>query len=152
MFSTIRKAKAVVPFFYERLSDYAQIAQVDLARFRNETVRSIAGAMIGVAAILLLLSFIGLAVIVTAWDTRHRVLTAWLVALGWGVGAAAAVYLARRLIRSSPPFAHVGTAISRDLAAVKNPTWSKASHDSKDSVSQSARQSVAPAARRQTPR
>jgi hypothetical protein len=121
MFSSIRKAKILIPFFYDRMGDYAELAQMDLVRFRSETIRSIAGAVVGAAAILLLLSFVGVAAIVTEWDTPHRILTAWLVALGWGLCTVACLSLARRLMRGSPPFAHVGSAISSDLAAIKKP-------------------------------
>jgi hypothetical protein len=121
MFSSIRKAKILIPFFYERLGDYAELARMDLVQFRRETVHSIAGAVVGAAALLLLLSFIGIAAIVTEWDTPHRILTAWLVVLGWGLCTGACVYLARRMMSGSPPFAHVGSAISNDLAAIKNP-------------------------------
>jgi hypothetical protein len=119
MFSSIRKAKILIPFFYERLGDYAELARMDLVQFRDETVGSIAGAMIGAAALLLMLSFVGIAAIVTEWDTPHRILTAWLVVLAWGFCAGACVYLARRLMSRSPPFAHTGSAISSDLAAIK---------------------------------
>ncbi len=122
MFSAIRKAKILIPFFYERLGDYAELARMDLVQFRNETIHSLAGVVISAAALLLLLSFISVAAIVTEWDTPHRILTAWLVVLGWGVFAAAAVYLARRWMSGSPPFAHVGSAISSDLAAIKSPS------------------------------
>ena len=91
---------------------------MDLLRFRNETIHSVAGAVIGAAALLLLMSFIGIAAIVTEWDTPHRILTAWLVVLGWGLCTGACVYLARRLMSGSPPFAHVASAISTDIAAV----------------------------------
>jgi hypothetical protein len=121
MFSSIRKAKIVIPFFYERLGDYAELARMDLLQFRNETIHSIAGAVIGAAALLLLLSFIGIAAIVTEWDTPHRIITAWLVVLGWGLCTGACVYLAQRMMRGSPPFAHVASAISNDVATVNNP-------------------------------
>jgi hypothetical protein len=130
MFSSIRKAKILIPFFYERLGDYSKLARMDLVQFRDETVNSIAGAVIGAAALLLMLSFIGVAAIVTEWDTPHRILTAWLVVLGWGLCAGVCAYLARRLMSHSPPFAHVGSAISSDLAAIKSPAKP---HESRDS-------------------
>lgn len=125
MFSTIRKAKTLIPFFYHRLGDYAELARLDLIQFRNATIRSIVGAMVGSAAVLLLLSFIGVAAIVTEWDTPHRILTAWLVVLGWSLCAGAAVYAARRLMAGSLPFVHIGSAISRDLAVIENPINSR---------------------------
>jgi hypothetical protein len=118
MFSSIRKAKILIPFFYERLGDYADLARMDLLQFRNETIHSVAGAVIGAAALLLLLGFIGIAAIVTEWDTPHRILTAWLVVLGWGLCTGACVCLAQRLMSGSAPFAHVASAISTDIAAV----------------------------------
>jgi hypothetical protein len=121
MFSSIRKAKILIPFFYQRLGDYAHLARIDLVQFRNETVHSIAGAVIGGAALLLLLSFIGFAVIVTEWDTPNRVLTAWLVVLGWGLLTGVCACLARRLMSGSAPFTHIESAISSDLAAIKGP-------------------------------
>ena len=134
MFSSFRKARILIPFFYGRLGDYAELAQMDLAQFRKETIHSIAGAAIGAAALLLLLSFIGIAVIVTEWDTPHRILTAWLVVLGWGLCTGACVYAARRLMSSSAPFAHVGSAISSDLAVINNPGNSPESRHSSRSV------------------
>ncbi|HWG68725.1 MAG TPA: hypothetical protein VN692_04830 [Steroidobacteraceae bacterium] len=121
MFSSIRKAKILIPFFYDRLGDYADLARLDFIQFRSDTIRSIVGAMVGSAALLLLLSFIGVAAIVTEWATPHRILTAWLVVLGWSICAGAAVYVARRLMIGSSPFAHVGSAISRDLSAIGKP-------------------------------
>lgn len=122
MFSSIRKAKIIIPFFYRRMGDYAELARLDLVQFRKETIHSIAGAVIGAAALLLLLSFVGIAAIVTEWETPHRVLTAWLVVLGWSLCTAICVYVARRLMHGSPPFGHIGSALSSDMAVVKNAT------------------------------
>ena len=140
MFSSIRKAKIVIPFFYERLGDYAQLARMDLVQFRNETIHSIAGAMIGAAAVLLLLTFIGVAAIVTEWDTPHRILTAWLVVLGWVLCAGAGVCLARRLMNGSPPFAHVGSAISSDISAIRNSGGNP--QDSRDATGATTRRRI----------
>jgi hypothetical protein len=121
MFSSFRKAQILIPFFSERLGDYATLARLDLVQFRNETIQSIVGAIVGAAALLLLLSFIGVAVIVTAWDSSNRILVAWLVALAWGLITGICVYLARRPSSGSAPFANIGLEIARDLAAIRNP-------------------------------
>jgi hypothetical protein len=77
--------------------------------------------VVGAAALLILLGFISVAVIVTEWDTPNRILAVWIVALGWSLGTGGCVYLARRPMRASPPFANIGSAISRDLLVIKNP-------------------------------
>ena len=38
MFSSIREAKILIPFFYQRLGDYAELARLDLITFRNEMI------------------------------------------------------------------------------------------------------------------
>jgi amino acid transporter len=121
MFSSIRKAKILIPFFYQRLGDYAELARLDLITFRNEMINSIVGAAIGAAALLLLLCFICVAVIVTEWDTPYRVRTAWLIALGWGLVTGACAYVARLLMTGSSPFENIGSEISRDLSVIRDP-------------------------------
>ncbi len=74
MFSSIRKAKILLPFFYERLGDYAALARMDLIQFRHEAVESIVAAAVGAGASLL--RFIAVAAIVTEWETLNRILTA----------------------------------------------------------------------------
>ena len=107
MFSFMSKAKILLPFFSQRLADYARLAQHDLIAFRNDTINSTVGAAIGAAALLLWLSFIGVAAIVTEWDTPNRIRVAWIVALGWGLVTGACAYLARRLMRGSSPFVNI---------------------------------------------
>jgi hypothetical protein len=119
MFSSIRKAKILLPFFYERLGDYAALARMDLIQLRHEAVQSIVRAVVGAGAFLLLLSFIGVAAIVTEWDTPNRILTAWLVALAWGLITGACLYLARRVPSGSSPFANIGSEIVRDLSVIR---------------------------------
>jgi Putative Actinobacterial Holin-X, holin superfamily III len=119
MFSSIRKAKILLPFFYERVGDYAALARMDLIQFRHEAVRSIVAAVVGAGALLLLLSFIAVAAIVTEWETSNRILTAWLVALAWGLITGACLYLARRRLTGSSPFANIGSEISRDLSVIR---------------------------------
>jgi hypothetical protein len=58
MFSSIRKAQILIPFFNQRLADYAALARLDLITFRNEMIAAIVGAAVGVAALLLLLGFV----------------------------------------------------------------------------------------------
>jgi len=55
MFSEIRKTKIQIPFFSQRISDYAELARLDLITFRNEMISSIVSAALGAAALLLLL-------------------------------------------------------------------------------------------------
>jgi hypothetical protein len=121
MFLSIRRAKILLPFLNRRLGDYAQLARLDLTTFRDEMINAIVGAAIGAASSLLLLCFLCVAVLVTAWDTPYRTLVAWLIFIAWCLLTAACVYLSRRLMKGSSPFENMGSEIARDLSAIKNP-------------------------------
>ena len=119
MFSFIQKAKILIPFFNQRLTDYAQLARLDLITFRNEMIASIVGAAIGAAALLLLLGFICVALIITEWDTPNRILTAWIIAFVWALITAVCALLARFLMKGTSAFENIATEISLDLSVVK---------------------------------
>lgn len=121
MFSVIRKAKILIPFFSQRLADYAELARLDLITFRNEIIASIVGAALGAAALLLLLCFICVALIITEWDTPNRIRTAWLIAGTWGLITGVCAYLAHFLMKGTSPFENIGAEISLDLSVIRAP-------------------------------
>jgi amino acid transporter len=127
MFSSIRKAQILIPFFNQRLADYAKLARLDLITFRNEMIAAIVGAAVGVAALLLLLGFVCVAVLVTEWDTPYRIRAAWIIVVAWGLITGVCAYVARFLMKGPSPFANIGSEISLDLAVIKSPA--AASHD-----------------------
>jgi hypothetical protein len=127
MFQGIRKAKILLPFFSQRMADYAELARLDLVTFRNEMVAAIVGAAVGVASLLLLLCFICIAVLITAWDTPYRILTAWLVAIAWALIAMGCVLLARFMMKGSSPFKNIATEVALDLSVIKAST--RSSHE-----------------------
>jgi len=94
MFLSIRKAQILIPFFNQRLADYAQLACLDLITFRNEMIAAIVGAAIGVASLLLLLGFVCVGVIITEWDTPYRIRAAWIIAVAWGLITGVCAYVA----------------------------------------------------------
>jgi hypothetical protein len=105
----------VVHFVRDRVPHYGPLITDDLHHFRNELVRATVGAGVSAVAGLIFACFLSLAVIVTAWDSNHRLLVAWLVCLVWAVLAVAGLSYARTAVVSAPrPFRLVSAAISRD--------------------------------------
>jgi hypothetical protein len=121
MFQGIRRAKILIPFFSQRMADYAELARFDLITFRNEMIAAIVGAAVGVACLLLLLCFICIALLVTEWDTPYRTLTAWLVACAWALIATVCVLLARFMMKGSSPFKNIASEVALDLSTIKTP-------------------------------
>jgi uncharacterized protein (DUF697 family) len=87
---------------------------------RHEAVQSIVAAAVGAVAFLVLLCFIAVVAIVTEWGTPNRILTAWLAALAWGLITGACLYLARRLLTGSLPFANIGSENSRNVSVIRD--------------------------------
>jgi len=117
MFRRVRQVNATVEYLRERLPYYGPLVQRDLHEFSKEIVGTTVGLGIAAAAGVLLACFVSLAVIVSAWDSHHRVLVAWLVCLVWAVIATAGLLIARASLSGrSVPFRHVGDALARDYA------------------------------------
>jgi hypothetical protein len=121
MFEGFRKAKVLLPFFNERLADYAHLARLDLITFRHEMIAAIVGAAIGAASLLLLLCFFCIALLVTEWDTPYRTLVAWLIAVAWAVIAGCSALLARSMVKGSSPFKNIASEMALDLSVIRNP-------------------------------
>jgi len=128
VFERVRLARAIVHFVRERLPQYGPLLSEDLRRFRDEIVRATLGAGISLAAGLIFCCFLSVAIIVSAWDGPHRILTAWLVCSAWCVLALAGVWIARRALVGPLPFSLVSDVLSRDYAtyvdaivAIKDP-------------------------------
>lgn len=119
MLSLFRRIRILVPFINQRLVDYAKLARFDLIAFRNETIRAIIAAVICAAAVLLLLCFVGVAIIVTEWETPNRIITAWVVCIGWCVVAAGGAFIVRHVLSGSSPFDNIEKELLRDLSVIK---------------------------------
>jgi len=114
MFRRVHSIKSTLEFVCQRAPHYAQLARDDLHEFRNEIVRTSAGAGVAAVSGLIFAGFFCLAVIVTAWDGERRKLVAWCVCGAWGVLAVAGLVYARKAIAGPPPFRLVSAALSRD--------------------------------------
>jgi len=117
MFQRVHQANALIHFLRERLPPYATLVRQDAQEFRREIVTATVGVGIAAVAALLFACFASLAVIVSAWDGRYRILCAWAVVSLWGVIAIGGGLVARSaLLRRPAPFRHVSAALSRDYA------------------------------------
>jgi uncharacterized membrane protein YqjE len=121
MFPSIRRAKLILQFFADRLGDYAELARLDLASFRQESINALVASAGALGACLLLMCFVCLAALISFWDTPYRILTAWLICSVWAVAAVLCVSRARRALRFSSPFQNIGVEIGRDVFTIRHP-------------------------------
>ena len=114
MFRRVRRVRSVVHFVRDRLPHYGPLLTDDLHRFRDELVKATVGASVSAVAGLIFACFLSVAVIVTAWDSGHRRLVAWLVCLAWAGLALGGLSYARKAVAGPRPFRLVSAAILRD--------------------------------------
>lgn len=119
MFNPLRKYRLIAQFANERRSDYAQLASAEWAQLSHVLVRLAIGGGLALVGSLFFLTFLSVAVIVSAWESDWRILTAWLVAAVWlvigGIGGFAIV----SALKSLNPFRQVRDELGKDLAVVR---------------------------------
>ena len=119
MVAKARRAREVFRFIRINSPAYLRVLHSDLDRFRDEFVRTLAGLMVAGVAALLFVSFLSVAVLVSAWETKLRLVTAWGVTAGWLVIAIAGLSYARRALQAPMPFANIAQMLQRDFEAIE---------------------------------
>lgn len=94
MFETIKKARQLAAIALERVDDYLELLKVSAEIQGQSFMRRVIGALVIALFVVLSLIFLGVAIIVTCWDTPYRVTSAWGVA-GFYALIAFGVYIAR---------------------------------------------------------
>jgi hypothetical protein len=119
MVAKAQRAREVFRFIRINSPAYLRVFHSDLSTFRDEFVRTAAGLIVGAVAGLLFVSFLCVALLASAWDTKLRLVAAWGVAAGWLVIALAGLSYARRALQAPVPFAKFTQLLQRDLAAIE---------------------------------
>ena len=119
MLAKARRTREVFRFIRINSPAYLRVFHSDLDTFRNELVRTSAGLIVGAVAGLLFASFLSVALLVSAWETKLRMPTAWGVAAAWLLVALGGLGYARRALRAPMPFANFIQLLQRDQAAIE---------------------------------
>lgn len=118
MLNTLRKSKKLYAIALNRMHDYKELLRIEMklqGRGVGVVVASYAMAMIFV---LLAAIFIGVAIIVTAWDTDYRTEVAWLLVLLYALLAGGLLYFAKRFHAESA-ISTLKNELRRDYDAIK---------------------------------
>jgi Putative Actinobacterial Holin-X, holin superfamily III len=119
VFERIRRVHGTLKFIHSRTPDYIRLARQDVIVFRHELVQTLFGLGVGAASGMFFMCFLSVAIIVTVWDSRYRVLTTWMVCGGWGVLAGAGLLYSRRALSGPAPFANLAAALLHDLQVIE---------------------------------
>jgi uncharacterized membrane protein YqjE len=119
VFEKIKKSKQLAKMMGERAGDYLNLVTIEAkmqgAILAKQAVGYAVAALFGLFAVF----FLGIAVIVSFWETDYRILVAWLVFLAFGAGAGAGIFIARKHASASAAFAHVRDEFKRDVDLIK---------------------------------
>jgi uncharacterized membrane protein YqjE len=80
MFETIKKARQVGAIALERVGEYLELLKISAEIQGQNLVKRVVGYAIVAFFAVLSFIFVGLAIIITFWDTPYRVISAWGVA------------------------------------------------------------------------
>ncbi len=118
MLNTLRKSKKLYAIALNRLYDYKELLRIEM-KLQGRDV----GLMLGTGALALVFAvlttfFIGIAIIVTAWDSNYRALVAWLVVVMYAALAAGMLYFVKQYHAESA-LSTLRNEIKRDYDALK---------------------------------
>jgi hypothetical protein len=118
MFERVHRVESIVRLAREKVPHYGPLLKADLHSFREETIRATVGAGIAAVSGLIFACFLSVAVIVSAWDSGHRIAAAWVICGAWAALAAAGLWYARKAILGAPPFPLMSAALGRDYKSL----------------------------------
>jgi len=118
VFEAIRKSRQISSIALDRLGDYIELLRIEMKLQGRELGVMLLGTAVGAVFGLLATIFIGVAIILTWWDSPYRALAAWGVVVLYAVVAAFGLLLASK----HRPGSALGTLrdeIRRDAAVVR---------------------------------
>lgn len=119
MFETVKKSKQLSFIALDRLGDYLALLRIEMKLQGREIGVQAAGYAAAALCALFMLLFIGIAIIVSFWDSDYRALAAWCVVLLYAGGVWAGVSLAQRHSGKVTALGTLYDEIKRDAALVR---------------------------------
>ncbi|MCM0043653.1 MAG: phage holin family protein [Burkholderiaceae bacterium] len=119
MFETLQKTRQLSLIALDRLGDYLALLRIELKLQGRELVVQMIGYAVAALLGLFVLLFLGIAIIVSFWDSDYRALAAWFVVLLYAGGAAAGVAVARKHSGKTAGLGTLRDELKRDVALVR---------------------------------
>jgi uncharacterized membrane protein YqjE len=119
VFETLHKSKQISVIALDRLGDYIELLRLELKlQGRDLGIQLVCYAGAAFFAVLGAI-FIGIAILVSFWDSEHRALAGWIVVALYLAVAGLCVYFARKQTHENSPFSTLRSELKRDVDLVK---------------------------------
>ena len=119
MFDTLKKSKQLSIIALDRLGDYLALLRIEMKMQGRELGVQAAGYAAAALCAVFSLLFLGIAIIVSFWDSDFRTLAAWVVVALYAIGVAAGISLARRHTGKVAALGTLRDEIRRDAELVR---------------------------------
>lgn len=119
MLDVLKKSRQLAAIVLDRTGDYLALLRIEMKMQGREIGVQVAGYVAAALLTLFALLFLGIAIIVSFWDSDYRPLAAWAVVALYGGGAAYGIVLARRHAGREAPLGVLRDEMRRDIALVR---------------------------------
>ncbi len=119
MLEALKKSRQLAAIALDRVGDYLALLRIEMKLQGREIGVQVAGYVAAAVFALFTLLFIGIAIIISFWDSDFRALAAWVVVALYLGGAAAGIALARRHAGREAPLVALREEMRRDIALVR---------------------------------
>lgn len=119
MFETLRKSRLLTVIALDRLSDYLALLRIEMKIQGRELGARAAGYAVAALCAMFTLLFVGIAIIVSFWDSAYRVLAAWVVVALYACGVYAGQWIAHRHSSKTTVLGTLREEIRRDAALLR---------------------------------
>ncbi len=119
MFKTLHRSKQISVLALDRLSDYLGLMRIELKMQKREIGMQLFGYLSAALCSMFALFFMGVAVILSFWDSAYRGLAAWAVVALYMAAAGIGIGLARHHSGKVAPLQSLREELRRDMALVR---------------------------------
>jgi uncharacterized membrane protein YqjE len=116
---TLQKSKTLSMIALDRAGDYLDLLKVEMKIRENEFLMRLAGYAGAAIFGLLAAFFLGVAIIVSFWDSDYRALAAWFVVVLYGAVAGISLKLCMKHLNSPSLAGTLRTELRRDIDVIK---------------------------------
>lgn len=120
MFETIKKARRLAAIALERVDDYLELIRISVEIQGQSLKKRIISFVIVMLFAALSLIFLGLAIIITCWDTPYRAAAAWGVMACYALIAFVAYMGSQDKTRPASTFDTLRDEIRQDVKLMKD--------------------------------
>lgn len=119
MFETLEKAKQIAILTLGRLDDYMQLLKIEAKLQGRNLAIQLAGYLVAAFFAMLTIMFVGMAIIVSFWETDYRLHAAWGVVALYTVLACIGLFIASAHRYKGSAVTVISEELKRDVEMVK---------------------------------